>query len=333
MQTRQFTNHPQVNRVTYGFAEMTLNGQRMPVHSGSANDECFRSLLALLPDRGIGLFVSYNGEGGGDAKWELLQAVLDRIAPTPRPAIVAPPRDFAERHNKYAGSYQSTRVAATTAEKIGALLAPAVTVRVDDGYLLISGLSREPTHWAELEPYVFRQADGQELVAFRADAQSRITHLFQGNLPIASFRRLAWYEALGLHYAILAGCVALFIITLVVAGISWLRRRRERSPEPRPARIARRLALLVSTLFLLFLILFVVSLSDLPQFPTPLTRTALTAALAASVSTVAVVGFAILAWRRGYWRLIGRIHYSVLALGALAFVWWLGYRNLLGYWL
>jgi hypothetical protein len=31
-------------------------------------------------------------------------------------------------------------------------------------------------------------------VAFRADDQGQITHLFQGNLPIYGYRKLAWYE-------------------------------------------------------------------------------------------------------------------------------------------
>ena len=54
-------------------------------------------------------------------------------------------------------------------------------------------------------------------------------------------------------------------------------------------------------------------------------------ALVGSGLAVAVAALAGLAWRHRYWSVAGRLHYSVLALGALAFVWWLSYWNLLGY--
>ena len=38
-----------------------------------------------------------------------------------------------------------------------------------------------------------------------------------------------------------------------------------------------------------------------------------------------------LAWRERYWSLAGRLHYTLVTLGALGFVWWLSYWNLLGF--
>jgi hypothetical protein len=61
------------------------------------NDEQFHSLLALLPARHTGLFISYNGAGGGGAKWALLQEFIDHLAPAGRPAALTPPADFAQR--------------------------------------------------------------------------------------------------------------------------------------------------------------------------------------------------------------------------------------------
>ncbi len=332
MHRQHFANDPHVNGMTYGFAEMTLNGQRLLMHSGTTNDELFRSLLVLLPAQHTGLFVSYNGAGGGEAKWALLQAVLDRYYPAPVPAAPAPPADFAERADQLAGSYRSTRMAATTVEKIQALIAPAITVSAtDDGYLTISGLSREPTTWVETAPLVFQQVGGQETLAFRADDRGRITYLFQGNLPINGFRKLAWYDVLRLHYGVLAGSVGLFLSALVILPIGWLVTRRKAAPRPRGAGLARWLAWGISTLYVLFLILFVVSIRDLALFPTSLTKVALGFALVAVGLTVGMVVCASLAWRRRYWGVVGRIYYSLLTLGALGFIWFLNYWNLLGF--
>ena len=156
--------------MTYGFAEMTLNGQRLLVHSGTTNNELFRSRVVLLPEQQVGLFVSYTSASGGPARDDLVQAFLDRYYPAAVPALPAPPPEFAQRAGQFAGDYQSTRMAASSIEKLQALFAPAIQVRAtDDGYLTISGLSREPTTWVEVAPRVFHQVGGQERLAFRAD--------------------------------------------------------------------------------------------------------------------------------------------------------------------
>ena len=46
---------------------------------------------------------------------------------------------------------------------------------------------------------------------------------------------------------------------------------------------------------------------------------------------VGVIFYAALSWKRRYWGLFGRLHYSLVALAALAFVGLLGYYNLLGF--
>jgi CubicO group peptidase (beta-lactamase class C family) len=334
MHRQHFTNDPHVNGMAYGFVEMTLNGQRLLMHSGTTNDELFRSLLVLLPAQHTGLFVSYSGAGGGGAKWALLQAFLDHYAPAGRPTAITPPADFAQRAGQFAGSYQSTRATATTIEKIGGLFGMVATAQVsanDEGYLTIAGLSKEPTQWVEVAPLVFHQVGGQETAVFRADEHGQITYLFQGNLPIEGYRKLAWYENPRLHYGLLAGCVTLFLSALLIWPIAWLVTRRKGAPRPRGAGLARWLAWSISALNVLFLILLVVSLQDLALFPTALTKVALGLALLAAALSVAAVAGTALAWRRRYWGVVGRAHYTLVTLGALAFIWFLNYWNLLGF--
>jgi hypothetical protein len=223
-------------------------------------------------------------------------------------------------------------MAVTTIEKIQALFAPAISVSAtDDGYLAISGLSQEATSWVETAPLVFQQVGGQETIAFRADAQGRISYLFKGNLPINGYRRLVWYEALPVQYSLLAGCVVLLFSALLGWPIGWLATRRKAAPQPGLAGMARWLAWVVSTLDLRFLILFVVSLQDLTRFPTPLTKVALGMALVATILTIGMVASAAGAWRRRYWNVAVRAYYTLITLGALAFVWFLNYWNLLGF--
>lgn len=47
--------------------------------------------------------------------------------------------------------------------------------------------------------------------------------------------------------------------------------------------------------------------------------------------TVGVLGFAALAWQRSYWRWAARVHYTLVALAAIAFVWVLPNWNVLAF--
>ena len=53
--------------------------------------------------------------------------------------------------------------------------------------------------------------------------------------------------------------------------------------------------------------------------------------LIAAFLALASSGFAILAWKNSYWSLLARIHYTLVTLALLAFIWWLNNWNLLGY--
>jgi hypothetical protein len=178
---------------------------------------------------------------------------------------------------------------------------------------------------------VFQQVDGRETLAFRADTHGQITYMFKGNLPIYGYAKLDWYEALPMQYGLLAGCVVLFLSALVIWPIGWLITRRKAGPQARGAILARWLVWSICAINILFMILFVVSLQDLALFPTALTKVALGLALAAAVLTVVAVAGTALAWRRSYWGVIGRAHYTLVTLGALAFIGFLNYWNLLGF--
>lgn len=54
-------------------------------------------------------------------------------------------------------------------------------------------------------------------------------------------------------------------------------------------------------------------------------------ALIAAVLALGSAAFAVLAWKDGYWGLTGRVHYRIVVLVLLAFIWWLNNWNLIGF--
>lgn len=89
----------------------------------------------------------------------------------------------------------------------------------------------------------------------------------------------------------------------------------------------------MSALYVLFLIGMVIVLGDTLRMygVPPLLPFVLVLPLLAVVLTIGALGFTVLVWRNRYWGVIGRVHYTLVTLMSLAFIWFLNYWNLLGF--
>ncbi|WP_143196181.1 serine hydrolase [Archangium sp. Cb G35] len=325
MHRQHFTHDPRLSGWAHGFMEFQLNGQRLIGHLGDAY--LFHSLLVLMPEHGMGLFVSYNGPGEKDAarraRIELLRAVLEHDSPAPPPDMPVPTRDFAERAARFAGGYQTTWRAYRTAE---ASLGWRQEIRVrdgGDGTLHIKEPGHTPRRWVEVEPRLFRPAEdpaSPERVAFREDAAGHITHLFFENQPTAAYERVPWYETSAFTYGLLAVCAALFALAVMVGVL-------HRSP-------ATGLLAAMGLLHLLFLTGFTLLVRHHVELEYGTTPRLLGASMACALGAVVLTPGA-LAWSaRAWWKRSGnlalRLSLSSAALAATAFAAWLHHWHLLG---
>ena len=106
MHRRHFTHDPRINGMCYGFYEGNLNDQKIIEHGGDTL--YFHSLLVLLTEENVGLFVSFNSldrtPTNPGARVELLHAFLDRYYPVPDSPAPQPPVDFQQRAGSFTGS-------------------------------------------------------------------------------------------------------------------------------------------------------------------------------------------------------------------------------------
>src|SRR3712207_7819907 len=51
----------------------------------------------------------------------------------------------------------------------------------------------------------------------------------------------------------------------------------------------------------------------------------------AAVLTVGALLYSVLAWKNSYWGIAARVHYTLVTVAAVAFVWFLNHWNLLGW--
>ena len=341
MQRRQFAQHPRFEGWTYGFFEHLENGQRAIEKGGDITG--FSSLMFLLPEQQSGFFLAFNAtvgvsQGFTDPRQALPGLLLDRYFPVPEASAAARPSSEA---NHLAGKYRMNRYAHTTIDKA---LAPLSTLqwRVTangDGTITLaypSLMGGATSRWSEVEPLLFRSLEGDGYLTVRQDEKGRITHLLVTVAEEGVLERVPWYETDTVQL-ILTGFLLLAFLSVLVWPVRALLRslRGQRGQASRLSRWSRALAGLLGVLNLVFLAGLGAGIAhslqtmapEVPAYlPTLLIIPLLTGALA-----VAVLVLAVLAWRRRTWSFWGRLHYSLVAVAGVLFLWFAGYWNLLGY--
>jgi CubicO group peptidase (beta-lactamase class C family) len=338
MHSQLFTNDPKVSGWTYGFWEMRLNNQSMIGHGGDTI--LFHTLLELLPEQNLGIFVSFNEQASEPAGGELLQIFMDHYYPVPSQPLIMPSPGFENNSNKFPGSYRSTRSAYTNFEKVSSLFQEVQVNPGRNSTLTTSqpGLGQE--QWVEAAPLVFRPGENMSSpmlffdgLVFGEDKQGNINHLFYVNNPTTAYEKVAWYDSTSFNYPLLGACVLLFLSTLIWP-IGFLFNRCHTKSE-KPGRAARWVAGAACMLDLLFMAGLVALSAVAPMsiiYGIPSSLSALLAiAIVAAVLALSSTALAVLAWKDSYWSIAGRVHYTLVVLALLAFIWWLNNWNLLGF--
>jgi CubicO group peptidase (beta-lactamase class C family) len=331
MQSRLFTHDQRLNGFAHGFYEMSRNGQRVIGHGGDLG--AFHSLLALLPEQNMGFFISFNTADAMDVFLPevFLYAFMDHYFPTAAAVRAENVTDQATLQNRVGGSYRINRSTYTTLEKLfNQLLTPVSIQAVDDGVLLISSPYGQ-YRFIEVEPLLFQMEDDQELLTFRFDEQGQATRAFSNLDPTSAFEKLAWYESPLLHFPLLGISYLLLLSELVAASIRFFRRKRNPQVEPFQSRWARRLLMASVWLGVLFIPALIVFQGGYLYGETLALNLVLALPVLMLLPTVGAMLLAVPVWKNRWWSLGGRIHYSLAALAAVAYLWFLNFWNLLGW--
>ena len=212
MHSLQFSKHPEADGWTYGFIETVVNGERIIWHSGVIGT--FRSVMVLLPERNVGLYVSFNGAG---VDWrELMRAFVDRYYPSPpAPAVPEPITDSAAHSERFAGSYRGTRSNETRWEKWLALVnQDSVKVTPDGALQTVGAGSGGPvSQWVATEdPLVFSLIDGSDTLVFQEDRDGNIAGFVVASFPFEEYLKLDWYDTPTFSLLWLLVCLVFFLV-------------------------------------------------------------------------------------------------------------------------
>lgn len=226
MHSRQFANLPDMNAMCLGFYEESRNGHRIIGHGGDT--VYFHSDLHLIPDAGVGFFVSYNSPGKGEispreAVWHQF---LDRYFPYQPPAGAAV-ANAAEDAETVFGSYiVSRRMESNFLAVITAIDQLKVAPNSSDNTIIASDLkdlNGKPKHFREIGPLLFRDVNGQSRLAFKRDDSGRFIAVI--DYPFMVFQRASWYQSGTFNMVVICCALGVFLLTLLLWPISYFIRR------------------------------------------------------------------------------------------------------------
>ncbi|MFJ3501809.1 serine hydrolase domain-containing protein [Streptomyces sp. NPDC090135] len=309
----------------YGFEEWRRGGRTGWFKDGDISG--FHSNLLLVPDRGVGVFVVFNGDGtDGRAGWngkELIHRIVDALVPAGPVSAPAPAVDAAV--DSYTGTYRPARVSRTGLMAVEGLVS-AVTVERDGGSgLRTVGLSADPDRpeqrWSALGGGLFRERDaGGGTLAFTGDGL-----LVSSATPSTAYERLAWHQSPALHAGLLLfGLGVLALGAIAFPATALLRRSRGRTGHPPGARAARALAATTGLAAVAFATALAAVVADgnrmmeMVPLGSALLTTVTVLGTVLVVLTPGLVAGALAAWLRGWWSLPGRLVFGCTAAAALA---------------
>ena len=248
---------PDLNGIGLGFYQQDVNGHRALGHGGDTN--MFHSELYLLPDDGIGLYISVNSPGRHDqGKWlreRLYQGFTDRYLPDRRPHDGAGVDEAtAIAHARMmAGAYRNTRREDSTFMSVLQLLSPVKVQAAEHGRVAIEiGGSRNV--FREVKPFLWEEEHGKRrLQAVVEDGRVKRWGL-EPYVFAFVFEPVPFMASTPVLLAFLAALGVAVLSALVWPVAARMRRRHGLARPGRPATLVRIACCLVPASLLLWVL-------------------------------------------------------------------------------
>ena len=293
-------NAPAVHAIAHGFFVGRYGNYRSLEHAGDTI--WFHSNMVVLPQAGIGVFVSTNTDTGTDLAEMLPRLIVEHFLKDARPSLpAAPPAGFAKTAHIYAGTWLSERRNYSTLEK-GLDLTVAKTTITRDGYLVLSA-GDESRRYVAQAPDVFRALDRSDAIQFLRDRRGRVVG-FASAYGHVVYDRATWFDD---PSTLLAAFALLALVCLGALIGAWGRRaqmiRVRAGHAPARALLA---AVFGWTLFFLIAAIATATISASGEdivfhYPPPALRVTVIAAYIAALLSLLALLFLPRAWRAHGW--------------------------------
>lgn len=235
--TPQIAAPPGFDTMAHGFFNEQRNGRTVIGHGGDTI--VFHTDLSVLPDDGVGVFVSFNSRGENDAVYDtrerLLAMFLGRYFPAPKtttpPAIASARADAAA----LAGRYESSRRVEHGFISLFYLLQQDQVNAAEDGTIRLASIP--DLNFREIAPGIWQQVDGPRQL--RVSEQDRRRTIMDSRNPVGILQAVPLARN-ALLFQLVLGFALLTLLAVVIAWPvgAWLRRR-YKAAAPASTRLAR----------------------------------------------------------------------------------------------
>jgi CubicO group peptidase (beta-lactamase class C family) len=331
-----------MNAMALGFYEQNMNGHRVIAHGGDT--EAFHSNLLLILDANTGLFVSYNSAGRpdhGDNRGNLFVKFMDRYfpgAPANEPTLSTAAADA----KSVAGPYKISRRFETNILAMTTMLGEAKFVAdPKDNTIYLDGFLKEengqPRHFREIGPMQFRSVDGPEKVAFVKDANGRrIAYI---DYPFMVFQEVdSALDRQMFNYVAIGFGLAMVVLTILMWPVAAILRKHYGKPLTLDdsARKWRRLVKLVCFIDIAYLIGLVLVLNALQKLQLGSSgdlkiHFLQVLGVLGGVGALIAIAAAIKSLTDSQQWVWYKIWNALLAVGCVAFIWFLVHWHLLNF--
>jgi CubicO group peptidase (beta-lactamase class C family) len=338
MHSRLFGLDQAANAMAYGFYEESRNGHRIIGHGGDTL--YFHSDLHLIPDAGVGFFVSHNslGDGKEPPRTRLWAMFMDRYFAYTAPATPTVPT-AKEDANAASGVYVLSRRSENSFLRVATLIGELIVSPVGDGMIEVdqlTGPNGKPKRWRAVGAMTFLETNGHDKLVFKPDQNGRMQMI----LPYPFFvgQRVGLFENNRIVLPVIGGSLLIMLLTLVLWPVAWGVRRHyghklELTPTERRLRLAVRIVFVLVLSFMAAMTGLVVYASTHIEFLSDRGNTwfhlAQVIGLLGAIGTLLVVYNAIQSWRNRKKRIWGKLQATLFVLACLGFLWFAFAGNLL----
>jgi CubicO group peptidase (beta-lactamase class C family) len=326
MWTRGFDDRPAANDVSHGFQDRHYRGLRSFGHGGGT--AAFLTNMVLVPELGLGVFLSQNSTHSRSPISQLPDRIIDRMAGLDLRADVEVEAGEAGALSEVAGTYlHNRRVFSSFAAVLGLAATATVQPLSGDALRISSGGEARQFRRVEGQRDVFEAADGSR-IAFLRDGGGRVTAAAD-SMGVHTLEKVGAIGAPSTLF-IAMGAAALLALTTLL-GFWW------RMGRYRDGGFASTIAAAIGLLAALAMIALLVTvglmvtafasfdLSTMPgNYPSPEMLNVHYAGWAVAGTAIAMLFALWPAWSGSRWGLWRRLHFSVFALtlAFLAFLLW-----------
>jgi CubicO group peptidase (beta-lactamase class C family) len=333
MWTRGYADRPAAADLAHGFQDRPYRDVRVLGHGGAT--ATFYANLVLVPELGLGVFVSQSGTQSRLPVHQLPDQIIDRMLGRRDLAVLAASPSQPDVLSDIAGTYMQNRRVRTSFAALFGLSAAAQVMPVSAD-TVVATLDGEAMQYRRIDgqPDVYEAANGERISFLREDG--RIAALADPS-GVHTLDKVSATAAPTL-LLVSVGAAVLFGITTLL-GFWWRIGRGREQGHGRAARLAAGAALTAALCTLGFAAALLLMLVDLSMLGAtgfadgyPRTTMWLThyAGWLLALATTALWLAVVPAWRAHGWRMLRRLHYTACTVVLTVTVWQLWQWRVIG---